>query len=662
MAVSDSDIALVVGVDIKGMVKGLNDASNYLGKFRTTLNENGADFIKYSAVLSGVGAAITAHLVDKAIEAIGAQDDLANQLNTTVESVATLKRAADLSGISQAELASSTKKLSVFLAQASDAGSAQSQVMDRLGLSAEKVAKLPVDERFALINKAIHENIPITEQAAIAAEAFGKAGLKIATIDFSTIEEARRQTQLLGLALSDVQSSQVEYAGDAMSIFSAAADGAAQKVAVKLSPAISQLSDDFLKLIEDSDGIGNAIDKRFNKAAIAIGFVADSAEGFYRVFSVIANAIEGISLALVKSVVGSFRGFTDAMEETFGDKSGIAKKVAALDDELEAQIKGSMRRVKEAATEPLPSERFEEWYKKAQEASQKTAEEAVKTKKIIDETGGSNAKDGMSPAEKAEAERKAKELAQAKEKAEKISKQQDEARQREMESQQADIDSRYNALVDANKTELQLLNDKLEEDQITIDDAYATKRISLEQYQEQEAMLVERHNMKVANIEKEYWAKRKQQEEAAKQAKITAVGSSLGAIGAILEQGNKKQFELGKKFALAAAAVNMYQGISVGVSKGYAGIPEVLWATANGLAAINNIRNSTFGGGGSGAGQGNTMITPSNSYGNQSAPQQQQSATTNVYIRGLNPGDIYSGQSFIDAINTAVKDGGVIKI
>ena len=71
-----------------------------------------------------------------------------------------------------------------------------------------------------------------------------------------------------------------------------------------------------------------------------------------------------------------------------------------------------------------------------------------------------------------------------------------------------------------------------------------------------------------------------------RQQEIAALGATLGQIGNILG----KESKAGKAFALGAALINTYQGISAGVALGYPqAIPAVIAAAATGFKAVKNI-------------------------------------------------------------------------
>jgi len=660
MATDESQIALTVGVDIQGMVDGFNKASAKVKGFGDDVSKNAGQLAKYGAAAAAAGAAVTIHLVNTAMEAISAQDDLARQLGTTAGSMATLTQAGDMAGISSGALQSSAKKLTIFMSQAAEAGSKQAETLDRLGLSSEQLSKLPLDQKIAKINDAISANIPITEQAAVAAEVFGsKAGLAMRALDSTAIAEAQHQTELLGLALSSIQSAQVEAAGDAMAMFGKATDGVFQQLAVRVAPIISQLSKEFMALVEQSGGVGKNVGSALEFVISSLGFVADAVEGVRRVWDIVFGSIKaninGVSYTVEKLGNGLLR-VMDMMPGV-----DLSAQVAASDKNLTAMLDNfekNMAQVDSALNTPLPSEKFKKWAADAKVASEEAAAAAVAANEKMAGTGGGASINDVNAAKKVADEEAAKEierekarqkeLANAQKHAQRLADQQAAARAAQIESQANATADDLASIQERYMTEQQLLAQKLMDDQIALDNAVAFKQISQQEANDLEAQLTAEHQKRLKDIEMKERASR-----------MAGISNTLGAIGQILEQGNKKQFEAGKKFAMAAAVVNMYQGISAGVALGFpAMIPAIAMATAQGLSAIGNIRRSTFNSSG-----GGSVAPPAapGSYGNQQTASPQQ-ASSNIYVRGINPGEMFSGQQLIDIINQSTANGAVLKV
>ena len=106
----------------------------------------------------------------------------------------------------------------------------------------------------------------------------------------------------------------------------------------------------------------------------------------------------------------------------------------------------------------------------------------------------------------------------------------------------------------------------------------------------------------------------------------------------------------------------MYQGIAAGVALGWPlAVPAVAYAAATGLSAIQNIKSQSYGGGGStgavSSGSAPTLPTDTNAPGNAG----NSGGGQNITVRGINPGQFFSGQQLLDLINAATDNGGVLK-
>ena len=154
---------------------------------------------------------------------------------------------------------------------------------------------------------------------------------------------------------------------------------------------------------------------------------------------------------------------------------------------------------------------------------------------------------------------------------------------------------------------------------------------------------------------------------------LVASSKAFGDISSLMSSESKKQFEIGKKAAQAQVVVDTYASASAAF-KSLAGIPIVgpaLGAAAagaaivGGMARLNAISSSSFGGssvsnptaGSSGTGT-SSAATADAAMAGQSA--QSNAQTQSLYIEGIDPGSMFSGEqvrNLIDKINEAGSDG-----
>jgi len=144
----------------------------------------------------------------------------------------------------------------------------------------------------------------------------------------------------------------------------------------------------------------------------------------------------------------------------------------------------------------------------------------------------------------------------------------------------------------------------------------------------------------------------------------------MGNLGGLMNTNNKKLFEIGKKFAIADAAIKGTKAVmdawAAGMSVGGPWAPVVAAAYAaaaaiNSLNLINNIRSQQFGGGGGAPiapTQGASGISDQGLGGGQTAAPQQ---TTIIRLQG-DTFDQKSVRNLVSSLNESMKNGGKILI
>lgn len=375
MSSSLGTLTLDLVARIGGFTGPLDAAARETKKFEKSVEKAGERIGKGFAGAATAAAAALTYMVVKQLEVIGDQDDLAHRLRTTVGSLGTLTRAGELSGVGLDQLTSGAQKLDLALGKAAQGSKTQVEAFERLGLSYKTVAALPIDERISAINQALQNNVPAYERAAVAASLFGAKNVAaFQQLDPETIAEANRQITVLGVKLSDVDSSKVEAAGDAVSIFSLALDGVAKQLTVELSPLLTQLSKDFLDSAEEAGGLGTAVQKTTRTVLEGIGFIVDAGDGVGRVFRIISAEFDGLVASAAGSIIaGVFQTLTlldklpgvDLSEQLGSLQANYDKQVIAAQD--------ASARMRAALENPLAGTEFLDYYDKAQKAANDSA-------------------------------------------------------------------------------------------------------------------------------------------------------------------------------------------------------------------------------------------------------------------------------------------------
>ncbi|MFC6585935.1 hypothetical protein ACFQDZ_00745 [Sulfitobacter pacificus] len=289
MAVEIGALRALLSLDTAAFERGAKRATAHMGKIQARLHNVGKRFDKFGKNLTKrvslpiVAAAGLA--VKSSLSMIDSQAKMAQSLDTSVESMQVLGRAADLAGVSTGELEQVSLQLTKRLSQAAAGSGPAVAALDSLGLSAENLMQLPLDQRIAVINQAIESTVPAAQRAATAAKLFGdRAGLVASRLDPETIKAASDQIKRFGVSVSDVDADKIEAANDAISGLGLVTKGLANQITVALAPTLQAIAERiadvgewFSKLspeVKRFAGIATAVAAALGPALIAIGFLA----------------------------------------------------------------------------------------------------------------------------------------------------------------------------------------------------------------------------------------------------------------------------------------------------------------------------------------------------------------------------------------------------
>jgi hypothetical protein len=347
------------------------------------------------AVGIGIAAGATAAaaglllMIQRERDLIDQQAKTAQQLDTTYESMANLRRAGELGGVGFEKIETAGRTLNTNIGKAIQGVDAQAKAFDRLGVSAQEIYDLPLDERIAVINQALIENVQASERGAVAADIFGsRNAAAMQQLDPGTIAEAARQVEIFGLNLSDVDAAKVEMANDAMSTMGLLTDGVGKQLTVKLAPILKAIGDEFLRSAEEAGGLGQVVSDVVDSAVPAIGFVISAADGVARGFSIAADTIVGTFAtaefwvntigAEIMDIIDNIPGIDLSVNvESMRASARVAKGVAAE----------AMASIQQSLLEPLAGEKFERFIQNAMNAGDEAAKAVVQGREIAHSTG-----------------------------------------------------------------------------------------------------------------------------------------------------------------------------------------------------------------------------------------------------------------------------------
>jgi hypothetical protein len=216
-------------------IAGLNNASGRLGKFVKSVST-------VQGALVGLAAGGFAAVVKGAIDAGGAIFDMSQKLKISTEALGALRFAAEQLGGTAGSVDTALAKMNVTLGNAISGSKAANDAFLMLGLQANVLAGIPVEQQFLAIVDAINRLPTAAEKASAAQKIFGRGAKELtALISAGTdkIVEFGEEAQRMGALVSNEQSKALDDAADSMAAFSAQWQAMTQQLVATFAPAIT---------------------------------------------------------------------------------------------------------------------------------------------------------------------------------------------------------------------------------------------------------------------------------------------------------------------------------------------------------------------------------------------------------------------------------------
>lgn len=305
-------LAAVGGRQVRAELEGVGEAgSRGFGRLSREMEAANARLAAFSrrvrvaaaAALAAAAAAGVA-MIRSGLQTVDAQAKLAQSLGTTVASIQTLERAGELAGVSMSGIEQATKDLTRRLSQAAAGSGPAADALDRLGLSANDLIALPLDQRVGAINAAIENFVPAAERAAVAGQLFGEEGsIAMSRIDTATLRQATEDVLAFGVVVSEQDADQIERTNDAISRLGLIWRGLSNQLAVAAAPALEAVANAMAAIASRTGPLGIAIRGLFDNigrlTTYAAAFAAFLAGRWVAGLAAAALSVRGLATALV---------------------------------------------------------------------------------------------------------------------------------------------------------------------------------------------------------------------------------------------------------------------------------------------------------------------------------------------------------------------------
>jgi hypothetical protein len=258
-------------------------------------------------------------LVTSVNSSLDTLNDFSARTGIGVEALQGYSLAAKLAGVDTEAFGSAVQKLAVNIGKATPGGELD-KALKGLNLSVAELRALAPEQQFSTIGAAISQLPTAAERAAAAVQVFGKQGAALAPLfreGADSLEELRARAERLGIIVNETQISNVAEMNDGFDLVRATVEGIIGQVVGNLAPAVTGITEEFLRFVEEfagaegqgGTGIANAIT------------------------DVLLNGAEFLA-GVFDQFVSNFGGFSGALESAGGVFSTVADVFTAVSETL----------------------------------------------------------------------------------------------------------------------------------------------------------------------------------------------------------------------------------------------------------------------------------------------------------------------------------------
>lgn len=319
-----------LGIDSANFTKGLRESQSRLSKFGAVAR-TAALAIAGAAAAAGAGMAIA---VKGAINTADEMTKAAQKIGLSTEELSKLKYAADLSDVSLDKLQTGVGRLSQNMADAAMGVGEGAEAFEALGISVKNADGTlrpttdvlnDISDRFAAMPDG-------AQKTALAMDLMGRSGRDMIPLlngGSAALREMGDEAQRAGLVISTETGKAAERFNDSLTRLKGAAQGLVLKLTAALAPALAQISEGTVVLVQNLGNLRTIAAEVFDRLGIvmeAAGYYAESVAA--RIESAFLGAFDGIVSGAVQgfnSLIGVFEGVANRLIDTLKRLPGADK-------------------------------------------------------------------------------------------------------------------------------------------------------------------------------------------------------------------------------------------------------------------------------------------------------------------------------------------------
>lgn len=236
-----------------------------------------------TALVAVVGGAGFGMLIKQGLAAGDSLAKTADKIGVTTESLAGLRHAAELTGVSTQTMDMALQRFTRRASEAANGTGEAVGALRELGINAKDLQNVPLDEQMEIVADAMGTLDTQADRVRVAMKLFDSEGVALVNTlggGSESLREMIQEADQLGISLSRVETAQIEMANDAFTRAKGVLTGLQNQLAVAFAPVLQTIADSFRQGALDSAEFGN-IGQRVADAVV-------------RAFANVQGAIHGV--------------------------------------------------------------------------------------------------------------------------------------------------------------------------------------------------------------------------------------------------------------------------------------------------------------------------------------------------------------------------------
>lgn len=298
----------------------------------------GAVLSARNAIVALVGAGGFALLINSSLKATDSLAKTAAKIGTTTEALGALRYAADLTGVSTETMDMALQRFTRRTAEAAKGMGEAKGAIKELGIDAQELNRLPLDERMIVLADAFQNVKSESDRLRLAFKLFDSEGAALVnTLSQGSegLKEMLGEARALGLSMSSSAAKGVEDTVDSLTKLQALFKGVTDQVVAAFAPALEAMVETFTEFLQESikarDGVENFA------RTLAIGLLGatqaalqafeDLANGFIKIYNTALKTSDALTKFFTKEDQQNARQLKESIDEVTASISKREEKL-----------------------------------------------------------------------------------------------------------------------------------------------------------------------------------------------------------------------------------------------------------------------------------------------------------------------------------------------